>query len=119
VTAGSGVEDFTGLRAYQPGDRLQHISWKGFSKGQGLLTKQFGDLSGASLFLDWQSVGPGSLEEKLSRLCHLVIGHHRRQATYGLKLPGQVIGPTSGPAHKHQCLAALALFQGPATGDGA
>lgn len=111
--AGGGVEDFQGLRAYQPGDRLQHISWKGFSKGRGLVTKQFGGQTGASVVLDFEALGDATAEQRLCRLCHGVIGLHRQQVAYGLKLPGTVIGPGSGPAHRHRCLAALALYQGP------
>jgi len=109
-----GVEDFKGLRAYQPGDRLQHISWKGFSKGRGLVTKQFGGPTGASAVLDLEALAGGTLEQRLCRLCHGVIDLHRRQAAYGLKLPGTLIAPGTGPAHRHRCLAALALYREPA-----
>jgi len=118
VDTAAGVEDFKELRAYRPGDRLQHISWKGFSKGRGLLTKQFGGQAGTSVELDWDALVSGTVEQKLSRLCHEVLGQHRRQATYGLRLPGQVIAPGSGAAHKHNCLTALALYNGPARGAG-
>ena len=37
---GPGVDDFQGLRSYRPGDSPQHISWKVFSRGQGLFTSQ-------------------------------------------------------------------------------
>ncbi len=46
--AGPGVDDFKGLRAYQPGDPSQHISWKALSQGQGLLAK---NLSGSPAHL--------------------------------------------------------------------
>ena len=34
-------DDFTGLRAYQPGDAPSRISWKALARGQGLHTKEF------------------------------------------------------------------------------
>ena len=49
---GSGVEDFSGLETYQPGDPLQHISWKSYSRGQGLYSKKFEGLRGKSIYFN-------------------------------------------------------------------
>lgn len=105
-----GVDDFQGLRPYQPGDSLQHISWKTFSRGQGLFTKQFSGQAGMSSMLDWESVKEPDVEKKLSRLCGMILTAHRDRMSYGLALPGRTIGANRGNAHKHNCLKALALF---------
>jgi len=108
--AGPGADDFEGLRNYQPGDSMQHISWKAFSKGQGLMTKTFVGQAGALVFLDWTSVEEKDTERKLSRLCAMVLSADRLGLTYGLKLPGNSIDPGKGEGHRHNCLKSLALF---------
>ncbi|MDM8536093.1 DUF58 domain-containing protein [Desulfobacterales bacterium HSG17] len=109
-TSVAGVDDFEGLRIYQSGDSLQHISWKAYSKGQGLMTKSFVGQTGTSVFLDWDSFKDKNTEQKLSRLCDMILKTDRLNLVYGLKLPGKIIEPGSGNAHKHNCLKELALF---------
>lgn len=108
--AGPGVDDFKGLKAYQPGDPLQHISWKAFSRGQGLLTKEFVTHSGSSVVLDWYALKDSDTERKLSKLCDMVLKANRLNLEYELRLPGKTIGPDKGEAHKHNCLKSMAIF---------
>lgn len=107
---GPGSEDFQGLRQYQPGDTLQHISWKTYSRGQGLFTKQFTAQQSAAIQIDWEQILEKDLETRLSRVCHNVLEAHNRRLTYGLRLPGVEIPADRGEAHKHECLRALARF---------
>lgn len=107
---GPGAEDFMGLRTYQPGDTLQQIDWKAYSRGQGLFTKEFVGQRGASLFFDWSAVPEADPEIRLSRLCHMVLTASRYHQNYGLLLPGLRIEPDNSESHKHRCLKALALF---------
>ncbi len=109
--SGPGVDDFQGLTSYQPGDSLRHISWKTFSKGQGLFTKRFEGDSGTTALLDWFSIRAKDTEKKLSIMSGMVLKAHEMNMEYGLKLPGTEIEPDWGNAHKHQCLKSLALFQ--------
>jgi len=106
-----GVDDFEGLRLYQPGDPLQHISWKAYSRGLGLMTKQFVGTTGASPLLDWDMFKTKNTEKRLSMLCYLVLQTHRMNITYGLRLPGVEIAPAKGETHKHKCLKALTLYK--------
>jgi len=106
----SGVDDFLGLKHYQPGDSLQHVSWKAFSRGQGLFTKMFTGQAGSSVVLDWYSFREADTERKLSMLCDMVLKAHRMNIDFGLNLPGKTIEPDRGEAHKRNCLKALALF---------
>jgi len=105
-----GVDDFEGLKIYQPGDSLQHVSWKAYSKGQGLMTKSFVAQRGTSIFLDWDTFKEKDTEQKLSRLCDMVLKADRLNLNYGLKLPGKIIESGNGSVHKHNCLRELALF---------
>ena len=107
---GPGVDDFRELRAYQAGDPLQRIAWKQSSRGQGLLTKEFQGEVGMSVVLDWDSLGPGDTEYKLSRLCSMVLRADSMGLNYGLKLPGLELEPGRGGVHAGACLKALALF---------
>ena len=76
----------------------------------GVFTKEFTGSSGASVIFDYDAVGTGDREQKLSRLTDLVIKAHNMNAEYGLRLPGRAIAPGKGERHRHACLKALALF---------
>ncbi|MGV7154788.1 DUF58 domain-containing protein, partial [Pseudomonas aeruginosa] len=107
--ASAGVDDYQGLRAYQPGDSRRRLHWKAFSRGQGLLVKDFAALGGEDLWLEFERLG-GDLESRLGRLCHAVLELSARQQPYGLALPGTRLQPASGEAQREACLRALALF---------
>ncbi|MDM8522601.1 DUF58 domain-containing protein [Desulfococcaceae bacterium HSG8] len=113
ASAGPGVDDFQGLKPYQPGDSLRHISWKAYSRGRGLFTKSFTGGSVSSVFIDWSKFRDTDTERKLSRLCDMVLKANRMNLDYGLKLPGKMIDPGKGEIHKHQCLKILAFFNLP------
>lgn len=110
---GPGVDDFAGLRPYQPGDPPQRLSWKTYSRGQGLFVKEFTGMYGGRIMFEWDRLAESNPEQRLSRLCGLVIEAERRQLTYGLSLPGTVIEPDSGERHKLLCLKTLALHPDP------
>lgn len=108
----SGDNDLSHFRAYQAGDPLKHIHWKGYAKGHGLLTRVYQQQSqaGNRLWLDWQSLNETGVEAKLSRLCRWVLQAEQAGLQYGLRLPGREIAPDRGQAHRDICLQALALF---------
>jgi uncharacterized protein (DUF58 family) len=109
-TRGEGSE-FTGLRAYQPGDPPRRIAWKAVARGgQGLLTKDFAGTGGARrLWLDWGQTAERDVEARLSRLTRWVLDAHAAGLAYGLRLPGRTLPPQTGETHLRQCLEALAL----------
>ena len=72
VTQGQGSDDFQGLRTYQPGDSRKRLHWKAYSRGQGLLVKDFAAQTGRDLLLDFDVLS-GDLESRLSLLCHWVL----------------------------------------------
>lgn len=108
---GRGSDDFRGLKNYVPGDPLQRVSWRASSRGQGLFTKDFNGLFDVAAYLDWHALNASDAEHKLSLLCHMILKAYQNEWTYGLRLPGQSIGPGNGRGHKLRCLRALALFQ--------
>ena len=110
--AGQGADDFQGLRPYQPGDSRRRLDWKAFSRGQGLLVKDFTALAGSELWLDF-SVLDGDTETRLSWLCQAVLDCSARQLRFGLRLPGVELSLATGDNQRDAALQALALFGRP------
>jgi uncharacterized protein (DUF58 family) len=109
ATTGPGVDDYQGLRLWQAGDSMRRMHWKAWSRGQGLMVKEFSDLSGHDLCLDFMALG-GDIEERLSRLCYWVLELSQRQQPFALRLPGFISAVDSGDAHREACLRQLALY---------
>lgn len=107
-SSGRGVDDFQGLRPYQPGDSRRRLHWKAYSRGQGLLVKDFSALAGRHVWLEFDSLG-GDTEGRLSRLCYWVLQLSQRQQPFGLRLPDALLPVNIGDAHREACLRALAL----------
>lgn len=105
----TGVDDYQGLNAWQAGDPLSRIHWKAWSKGQGLLVKQFSEQQGQLQLLDFAQIN-GDVEFRLSVLCAQVLQVSAKDQPYSLLLPGQQLGPDLGEAHRQRCLRALALY---------
>ena len=106
--ASTGVDDYQGLRAYQPGDSRRRLHWKAFSRGQGLLVKDFAALGGKTC--GWNSSASAGPRKSPGPLVPCSPGTLRAAAAYGLALPGTRLQPASGEAQREACLRALALF---------
>lgn len=113
----SGVDDFQGLRPWQSGDSRRRLHWKAWSRGQGLLVKDFTELHSHDLWLDFDSLG-GDREARLSLLCHWVVQLTAHGQPFGLRLPGVSRPPAMGGAQRDLCLRDLALFGLPAAAQG-
>jgi len=107
---GPGVEDFSGLETYQPGDPPQHISWKTYSRGQGLHTKKFEGQHGKTIIFNPDELPGNDIEVKLSRICSMIIQSEGLQLVYGVQLGNKFIAPGQGGSHLRQCMRELALF---------
>jgi len=113
VPAGSGDEDFAGLKPYQPGDSPRRIAWKASLRGETLLTKTFSGQARDEMWLDWNDLPPHlGIEARLSRLANWVLQADRSGAAYGLRLPTRHFAPATGEQHRQRCLEALARFDG-------
>ncbi len=104
------ADDFYGFQSYQPGDPLRRIHWKGVAKGQGVHVKEYRGEETSQLYLDWQQTPGFDAEARLSRLCRWLLDAEKAGTTYGLRLPGTDIKPSSGQAQLRLCLESLALF---------
>ena len=106
-----GDEEFNMLRAYRAGDPPKLIAWKALAREQGLLTKDFSAMASSELWIDWAEALAPDPEARLAILCQWVLQADRFGQAYGLRLPGVVIPPARGEAHRSRCLEALALFE--------
>lgn len=109
-TAPAGNDDFAGIRRYQSGDSPRHLAWKALARGHDLLTKQFTGLAGNEVWLDWESLAGLETEQRLSQICQWVLDLDHQGQSYGLRIPGALIPPGQGEAHKAACLEKLALY---------
>ena len=107
---GVGADDFVGLRQYRSGDSPKHIDWKAVARAQGVHTKQFGGDRADRLWLDFDQYTGLDTESILSHLCRAVLDGTENGNQFGLKIPGRVIQPAAGGAHRNLCLTALALY---------
>ncbi|MGB8356483.1 MAG: DUF58 domain-containing protein [Chthoniobacteraceae bacterium] len=104
-----GGDDFTGVRAYVPGESQRHIDWKAVARGLPMMTKQFTAENDGELHFDFSTLPQAGVEARLSQLALWVIEAERLRRRYSLRLPFQEIPVSLGEAHYHRCLRALAL----------
>jgi len=104
-------DDMQQLRPYRHGDARRAIAWKHSARRDSLLVREHERAAGNELLLDWRALGPLPHERRIARLARWVDDAEREGRRYRLLLPGQpALGPSSGDAHRHQCLRALALM---------
>lgn len=107
---GEGVDDFQGLRHYQPGDSRRRLDWRAYSRGQGLHSKVFAEPVQDTLWLDLEQTPGSDIEQRLSCLCGWIMQLEQQSQPYGVQIAGAVFGPAVGEVHRDQCLRALALY---------
>jgi uncharacterized protein (DUF58 family) len=105
-----GDEDFSGLRAYEPGVPLKHMAWKVLARGGEAAVRSYSSLAAQPEWLEWSALDGLGLEARLSQLCLWVLESDAAQRPYGLRIPGKEIAPSGGAAHRFACLRALAAF---------
>lgn len=109
--------EFDGVRGYRRGDPIKLVVWKKAAKTDdniasetgGLIVRDTQQADSHELWLDFQQAASVDTEHKLSRLCAWVLQADKLGLDYGLRLPSVAIQPSSGEAHRRQCLEALAL----------
>jgi len=112
-----GLDNFAGIRAYQPGDPMRHLAWRQIARldpafGGQLATKHFEGGAVAELLLDFALL-PAHLdtEAKLARMTHWVLEAERRALPYAFALGSHTYAAGAGDAHRAACLRALALHE--------
>jgi uncharacterized protein (DUF58 family) len=102
-------DDFSGVRAYLPGESLRHVDWKAFARGRPLSVKQFTGGSGHELWLDAAEMGRLPLEARLSQLALWIVNAEKAEIPYALKLGRTTLPLGLGPAHSRRALEVLAV----------
>ena len=107
---GAGLEEYAGLRKYQPGDSWRRIAWKAVARNDELVTKEFSGGQPQRQWIDWQTLAMSGTEARLSAMTRLIIDAKEAGRHYGLRLPNMEIEPAHGRAHYAHCLKVLALY---------
>ncbi|CAN7299916.1 DUF58 domain-containing protein [Acidovorax sp. LjRoot129] len=113
-TPTQGIGEFDGVRAYRRGDPLKLVVWKKAAKSLGtgtddLVSRDAQQAQRQELWLDLARATLAEHEARVSRLTAWVLQADQLGVDYGLRLPNAEFAPDSGPAHKRNCLEALAL----------
>jgi uncharacterized protein (DUF58 family) len=110
-----GLDNFAGIRSYQPGDPMRHLAWRQIARlspedGGQLVTKHFEGGAVAELALDFAQL-PAHLdvELRLARMTRWVLEAEQRALPYSFRLGGLHYPAGLGDAHRAACLQALAL----------
>jgi uncharacterized protein (DUF58 family) len=101
--------EFEGVRGYRRGDPLKLVVWKKAAKTDELVSRDTMQAQRHELWLDLSQCGLADREAGLSRLAAWVLQADKLGQDYGLRLPGRLVAPGNGEAHKRRCLEALAL----------
>jgi len=107
---GAGADEWAGLRPFRDGDSPRQVDWKAYAREAPLLVKEYVQGVSELRLFDYAQLGALDQETRLSQLARWVVDAEAHGERYGLTLPGAQIAPDRGPAHRHRCLAALALF---------
>ena len=107
-----GDSDFAGLKTAIPGDPPQRIAWKAYARNNELLAKQFTGGEQRAQILAWDELAGLEIEERLSQLTRWCLDATEEGCAFGLVIPGTTISLGTGRSHLHECLKALALFDG-------
>ncbi|QBE62589.1 DUF58 domain-containing protein [Pseudoduganella lutea] len=111
-----GLDNFAGIRSYQPGDPLRHLAWRQIARlapedGGQLVTKHFEGGAVAELALDFAQLPPHmDVEARLARMTRWVLDAEQRALPYSFRLGHHRYAAGLGDAHRAACLQALALY---------
>lgn len=105
-------DELAALRDYRPTDPMRNIAWKASARHDTLLVREFEQLHGRDIVLDYAALHGLDPETRISRLARWVCMAEAALQPYSLALPARRIGPSLGAEHRHACLRALALLPG-------
>ncbi|WP_261593856.1 DUF58 domain-containing protein [Pseudoalteromonas holothuriae] len=109
-TTAQSNDEFKQLIPYQLGMSMHRVSWRHYAKTEQLLVKDYeGDDSAHCLGFDFDQL-QGTIEERLSKLCYLVLQAEENEQAYALKLGTQQFNTALGQLHKIKCLEALSEY---------
>ena len=99
-----------GTASVRDGDSPRQVDWKAYAREAPLLVKEYSAAGAELRMFEFGTLGGLPVEAKLEQLARWVVDAEGGGERYGLTLPSTHIKPDRGPEHRHQCLAALAMF---------
>jgi uncharacterized protein (DUF58 family) len=112
VSQHSNSDDYSGMKPYQPGDRLRDVHWPSLAKTHKLVTIQHESRNSSAVNLSWFNLPKTlSTEDRLCQLCYWLVEAEQNQVRYQLEMPNHTIQFNNGLAHYHACLSTLALWE--------
>jgi uncharacterized protein (DUF58 family) len=87
------------------------VDWKAYSRGRGLLLKEFDESSQTGLHFDFHRLHLLPLEERLEQLAKWVDLASQNGQPFSIALPDQKMGPSSGLVYAHRVWKELALVK--------
>ena len=118
----SGADEWHGLRPFRDGDSPRQVDWKAYAREAPLLVKEYSAMGSELRIFNFSQLGNLDTEARLEQLTRWVVDAEETGDRYGLELPGVHIAPNRGADHRHECLAALAVYglepaEGPGNGN--
>lgn len=105
-----GGDEFVAHRRYRAGDSPRIIDWKASARSTELMVTEHAEVRRPTHWFDYEALAGMELEARLSQLALWVVNAEALGEQYALALPGRCLGPALGPAHRHACLEALAVY---------
>jgi uncharacterized protein (DUF58 family) len=105
---GEWSDEVRELRPFRQTDPLKWIDWKATARRGIQVVREFYRIQGDELMIDISAM-TGSLENRLSLACWLVLEGYREKLATGLIMPARKIEPARGPEQKKTLLEALSL----------
>lgn len=105
-----GSEEFFGHKEYQEGMPLRSIDWKAYSRGKGILLKQFVEENDLQFTFSLDDLN-GELEEKISSLTGWIEEAEKLGVSYSVNLEGRKTSFGRGRAFKRECLKKMSQFK--------
>jgi uncharacterized protein (DUF58 family) len=107
----SAGSELDGVRPWRRGDSMRQVAWKKVARSGELVSRETTGSASRELWLDWADGHVADTEQRLSRLAAWVLLAEREGLDCGLRLPGQLLPPGQGDAHRRAALDLLALWR--------
>ncbi len=102
--------EWEGVRAWRRGDPMKRLVWKKMARTGELVSRDTSSVESREIWLDYDEAQGRDAEARLARMAAWVESAHAQGLPHGLRLPGTVIDPELGDAHRRRALDALATF---------
>lgn len=107
MQSATSSSDFAGHRSYEPGDSMNRVDWKVYSRRQELHVKDFESGSESKIKLHWNQLDGQDLEHKLSQMSEWIRQAEQSAIEYEVNFPKITLAAGRGEKHFHRCMCEL------------